>query len=314
MIMEIRQLRYLVAIAQEANFTRASEKVFVSQSALSQQIQALEQDVGTVLLDRSKRGVRLTAAGEILYHHAQRIFLELEQAETAIQELEGLQRGELRIGVVQTVNDYLMPLLASTFAQRHPQIKLLVNELPTDDIELGLEQGELQVGLSFLPNSSQNINAQPLLEEQLVLIVRDDHPLAHQKDVAVASLDQLPMVMLSNTFCTRRLWEESARLTPAQPRIVMEMNTVSSILAVVESSGLATVLPRLTLTRKPSARLVSVDLIEPTPSRQVGLLWHRENYLCHASRAFLAMAQAVTEQLSFLTPALETVKKVSTTL
>ena len=293
--MELRQLQYLVAIVKEANFTRASEKVFVSQSALSQQIQSLEQEMGTVLLDRSRRGVRLTAAGEVLYRHAQRIFLELEQAETAIHELEGLQRGELHIGVVQTVNDYLMPSLASTFTERYPQIKLYVNELPTEAIEASLEQGELQVGLSFLPSSSQYINAQPLIEEQLVLIVRDDHPLAQHKEMTVASLDQLPMVMLSHTFCTRRLWEESARLTPAQPQVVMEMNTVSSILTVVENTGLATVLPKLTLTRKTSDRLIGIDLIEPTPSRQVGLLWHRENYLCNISRIFLEMAQAITE-------------------
>lgn len=311
--MELRQLQYLVEIAKEANFTRASEKVFVSQSALSQQIQALEQEVGTVLLDRSRRGVRLTAAGEILYRHAQRIFLELGQAETAIQELEGLQRGELHVGVVQTVNDYLMPLLASTFAKRHPQIKLLVNELPTDEIEVGLQQGELQVGLGFFPSSSQHINAQPLLEEQLVLIVRNDHPLAQHTNLTVASLDRLPMVMLSNTFCTRRLWEESARLTPAQPRVVMEMNTVSSILAVVENTDLATVLPRHTLTRKTLDRLVGIDLKEPTPSRQVGLLWHRESYLCSASRVFLEMAQAETERLSLLTPPVEPAKQLSTT-
>lgn len=293
--MELRQLRYLVAIAQEANFTRASEKVFVSQSALSQQIQALEQETGMVLLDRSKRGVRLTAAGEILYRHAQRIFLELEQAETAINELAGLQRGELHVGVVQTVNDYLMPLLASSFTQRHPRVKLLVSELSTDEIEAGLEQGELQVGLGFIPSSSPGIDAQSLLEEQLVLIVRSDHPLAQHKQIAVGSLDQLPMVMLSNTFCTRRLWEDSARLAPAKPEVVMEMNTVSSILTVVENSDLATVLPRFTLTRRSSDHLVGIELTEPTPSRQVGLLWHRENYLCSASRAFLEMTKQVSE-------------------
>lgn len=306
--MELRQLQYLVAIVQEANFTRASEKVFVSQSALSQQVQALEQEMGTMLLDRSRRGVRPTAAGEILCRHAQRIFLELEQAETAIHELEGLQRGELRVGVVQTVNDYLMPLLASAFVDRYPQIKLLVDELPTEAIEEGLEQGELQVGLGFMPSSSQSINAQPLLEEQLVLIVRNDHPLAQRAYSTVAALDQLPMVMLSNTFCTRRLWEESASLTPAQPRVIMEMNTVSSIIAVVENSSLATVLPRLTFARKMSDHLVAIDLIEPTPSRQVGLMWHRENYLCSASRVFLEMAQIVTERLSLLTSPGESVE------
>lgn len=289
--MELRQLRYLIAIVEEANFTRASEKVFVSQSALSQQIQTLEQEVGTILLDRSKRGVRLTAAGEILYRHARRVFLELEQATIAIQETEGLQRGELRVGVVQTVNDYLMPSLATTFAECHPQIKLLVDELSSDEIEIRLENGELHVGLGFVPITNASIHTQHLFKEQLVLILRDDHPLARQSTIAVESLDQMPMVMLSNTFCTRRLWEESAHLAAAQPKIVMEMNTVSSILAVVEKTGLATVLPKNILAEKQPSQLVSLDLHNPTPSRQVGLLWHRDSYLCTASRAFIDMAQ-----------------------
>jgi len=292
--MELRQLRYLLAIAEEANFTRASEKVFVSQSALSQQIQALEQEVGTVLLDRSKRGVRLTAAGEILHHHAQRIFWELEQAKVAMQELEGLQRGELHVGVVQTVNDYLMPALVTQFAEQYPQIRLLIDELSSDEIEIRLENGELQVGLSFVPISNLSIESESLFEERLVLIVRDDHPFADQTMIPVQSLDKMPMVMLSNTFCTRRLWEENAQLASAQPQIVMEMNTVSSILAVVEKTGLATVLPKLTVAEKRFDHLVGLDLHDPTPSRQVGLLWHRENYLCSASRAFIAIAKQVS--------------------
>jgi len=296
--MDLRQLRYLITIAQESNFTRAAEKVYVSQSALSQQIQALEQEVGTLLLDRSKRGVQLTAAGRILYHHAERIFLELEAAETAIQELEGLQRGELHLGVVQTVNDYLMPSLATAFAEQHPQIKLIIDELSSDEIEVRLERGELQVGLGFIPSTNASINTRALFEEQLVLIVRDDHPLARQKTVAVENLDQMPMVMLSNTFCTRRLWEENAQLNSAQPRVVMEMNTVSSILAVVEKTGLATVLPRLTLVEERVNKLVSLDLRNPSLSRQVGLLWHRENYLCTASRTFIDIAIRVAAPIT----------------
>lgn len=290
--MELRHLRYLRAIAQEANFTRAAETLYVSQSALSQQIKALEQELGTALLDRTTRGARLTAAGRILDQHAQRIFLELEQARVAIEEIEGVQRGELRIGVVQTVNDYLMPSLAAAFAERHPKIKLIIDEVPNDEIEARLQQGELQIGVGFAPASIESIDVQPILEEQLVLIVRDDHPIAKRSSTTVASLDALPMVMLSNTFCTRRLWEESARLAPSQPKIVMEMNTVSSILAVVERTGLATVLPAFTLARRSPERLVGVELTEPTPSRQVGLMWHRDNHLCSASRRFLEIAQA----------------------
>lgn len=290
--MELRQLRYLAAVVEEANFTRASEKLFVTQSALSQQIQALEQDIGTTLLDRSKRGIRLTEAGKILYQHTQKIFLELEQAAVAIRELEGLQRGDLRIGVVQTVNHYLLPSLLTTFTQQHPHIRLAVDELSSDEIENRLEMGALQIGLGFVPASNGKIQAENLFEERLVLIVRRDHPLVSSPRIAVELLDQMPLVMLSNTFCTRRLCEESAQLAAAQPKIVMEMNTVGSILAVVEKTGLATVLPHLALQDAPLHNLISIDLYNPIPSRQVGVLWNRENYLCAASQAFIAVAKA----------------------
>jgi LysR family cyn operon transcriptional activator len=297
MNIELRQLRYLLAVAEETHFTRAAEKIFISQPALSQQIQALESEVGTVLVERSKRGVRLTSAGEILCHHARRVITELEEAKVAIEELEGLQRGELRVGVVQTVNDYLAPMLATRFAQLHPHIRLSIEELSSDEIELRLGSGDLQLGLGFIPTADANIQVDPLFEERLVLIVRQDHALAQQTAVAVHALDAMPMVMLSNTFCTRRLWEEKARLASAQPQVVMEMNTVSSILSVVERTGLATVLPRYSLVDVRSPLLTSCALYDPTPMRQVGLLWHRDRYLCSASRAFIAAAHAASQTL-----------------
>ncbi|MBM7844635.1 LysR substrate-binding domain-containing protein [Herpetosiphon giganteus] len=296
-MMELRQLRYLVAVVQAANFTRAAETLFISQSALSQQIQVLEQTVGTVLINRSKRGVSLTAAGSILYQHAERIFGELQQAETAIRELAGLQRGELTIGVVQTVNDYLIPALAASFANRHPRIKLLIEEAPADTIEQRLVAGELQLGLSFVPSSHELLASQALFEERLALIVRNDHPLASQQEVTVSTLDAMELVLLAKSFCTRRLWEESARLAPAQPQIVMELNTVSSILAVVERTGLPTVLPALSLNDRPTANLARIRLINPIPARKVGLLWQRDVYRCHATQAFSELVQTATAHL-----------------
>jgi LysR family cyn operon transcriptional activator len=287
-----------MAVVDEASFTRAAEKLFVTQSALSQQIQALEQSVGAVLLDRSKRGVRLTAAGEALHRHARRVVAELEAALVAIREIDGLQRGELRVGVVQTVNEYLMPALMAAFSARHPQVKLSIDELSSDAIETGLEAGEVQIGLGFAPPTSPLIAAEPLFEERLALIVRDDHPLAQHRVVPVGALDDLPMILLSNTFCTRRLWEENARLASAQPRVVMEVNTVSSILAVVARTGLATVLPRQTCTDQSPEPLVTLDLQSPAPSRQVALLWNRARYLCSASRAFIEAARAVTSAIN----------------
>lgn len=290
--MELRQLEYLLAVAQEGNFTRAAESVHVSQSALSQQIQVLEKELDTQLIDRSKRGAKLTAAGQVLQQHAQNIFHELGQAKITIQELEGLQRGSLHIGVVQTVNDYLMPTLMAKFSHQYPDVKLFVEELPSEAIEAGVSNGSLQLGFSFIPIANTHLKADKLFEERLALIIRHDHPLANEIEITVETLHDLPMVMLSNTFCTRQLWEETARLASAQPHITMELNTVSSILSVVEKVGLATILPEQTLPENTSSSLIKIKITQPTPLRQVGILSHKTDYLCAASRAFIQLAHA----------------------
>lgn len=289
--MELRQLRYLCAVAREGHFTRAAESLFLTQSALSQQIQSLEAEVGTPLLDRSKRGARLTAAGEVLVFHAQRMLRELELARVALDDLQGLQRGDLTIGVVQTVNAYMLPALVAEFAAQYPTINLHIEELTADEIERRLDEGSLQVGISFLPTTTPQLQCELLFTERLALIAPPDHPLARQESISVAALHDVPIIMLTRTFCTRRLWEETARLASAQPKVVLEMNTVSSILSAVARTKLPAILPHLVLRDNPASLLRGIELRDPTPSRQVGLIWHSDYVLCSASRAFIILTQ-----------------------
>jgi LysR family transcriptional regulator, cyn operon transcriptional activator len=293
--MELRQLRYLCAVARESHFTRAAETLYVTQSALSQQIQQLEQEVGVALIDRSRKGARLTAAGEVLTHHAQRVLHELELARVALDDLQGLQRGDLTIGVVQTVNAYFMPALVAAFAAEHPKIHLHLEELTADDIERRLEDGSIQLGISFTPATNADLGAAPLFVEQLALIVPETRALAHVESIEMAALHDMPVIMLSRTFCTRRLWEESARLVPAQPRVVMEMNTVSSILSAVQRTRLPAIMPHLVLADGDMPGLRSIALRDPAPSRQVSLLWHADYALCSASRSFMDLTRQVAE-------------------
>jgi LysR family transcriptional regulator, cyn operon transcriptional activator len=297
--MEIRQLRYLLTIAEESNFTRAAEKLYVSQSALSQQIQILEQELGTTLLDRSRRGARLTAAGEILCQHARRAFHELETAQIALNELEGLQRGSLVVGVVQTINAYLMPRIVARFAALYPAIRLTVQELPADEIEQGLESGKLQAGIGFIPTASSELDVEPLFVEDLVFIVPCQHPLAGQSAVQAADLSACPLVMLPRTFCTRRLWDASAQTAGIQPQVLLEMNTISGILSTVLHTGMGTILPELALADDKSGELLGIRIHNPTPSRTVGLLSLRGAYQCAATRAFMQLVrEAITSQVS----------------
>ncbi|GIV77761.1 MAG: LysR family transcriptional regulator [Litorilinea sp.] len=284
--MELRQLRYFLTVAEEGHFTRAAEKLYISQPALSQQIRQLEEEVGMALFERLPRAIRLTTAGATLAVHARRILQAVEEAQTALAELAGLARGSLRIGVVQTVNAYWMPQLVARFTRQYPAIELHVDELPADDIEAGLLDGTLHVGIGFVPPTSRDIQTESLFTEELVLIVAQEHPLAAQAEVPVQEVAQFPLILLPRSFCTRRLWEASAAQAGVSPKVLIEMNTIGTILAAVRQTNGATVLPALALAGDGQPGLTAVRLVAPTPRRTVGLMWRRRGCRDVAARAF----------------------------
>src|SRR5215510_16407812 len=147
---ELRHLRYFLAVAEEQHFTRAAGKLHVTQPTLSHQIRELEGQLNLSLFDRIGRRVKLTAAGEVLLPHARRVLRELEEAHSALGELHGLKRGELKVGIVQTVNACVIPEIVGRFSSAHPGIRVSCSEMAVDEIEAGLQSGRLDIGISFL--------------------------------------------------------------------------------------------------------------------------------------------------------------------
>jgi len=207
----------------------------------------------------------------------------------ALNELEGLQRGSLAIGVVQTVHAYLIPQIVARFTTTYPMVKLRVEERAAGEIESGLQEGDLQLGIGFIPPTAEEIEAEPLFEEELVLIVPEGHPLAERTAIEVRELDGQPMMLLSTAFCTRRLWDACAHQAGIRLQVLVEMNTIGSILASIHCTTAATVLPALALAGEQGPGLVGIELCKPTPRRTVGLLWRRNGYRCTAARAFAKM-------------------------
>jgi LysR family cyn operon transcriptional activator len=294
--MEMRHLRYFLAVADSLHFTRAAEHIHISQPSLSQQIKQLEEEVGTPLFDRIGKRVQLTEAGTIFREHACRALREMEEALAAIEELEGLERGLLTIGVVQTVNAYLMPDVIARFSRAHPQIALRVEELAAGEIEHGLAEGRLDAGVGFMPASDARVASEPLLEEDLVLIVPKAHRLSRRQLVPMSELDNEPLVLLPSRFCTRRLIEDSLRTARARLHVAIEMNSIEGILAMVRTGRLATVLPRLALRKKSDSSLHAIPLSDPTPRRKVGLLWRVGSYRSAAARALAQEIRTVVQE------------------
>lgn len=171
----------------------------IAQPTLSLQIKQLEEELGTPFFDRIGKRVRLTDAGRVFREHARRALREMEDAQIAINELEGLMRGALTVGVVQTVNAYLVPEIVTRLSAEWPAVQIKVEELANDKIEEGLIEGRLNVGVGFIPTTAVEIVAEPLFDEDLVLIVSDKHKFASRKHVPVRELNGEPQQAHSAT-------------------------------------------------------------------------------------------------------------------
>jgi LysR family cyn operon transcriptional activator len=294
---ELRHLRYFLAVAETSHFRRAAEILDIAQPTLSQQIGQLEKELRVALFDRIGRRVQLTTAGETFRAHARRVLQEVEEAQSALGELEGLQAGRLCLGVVQTASASMIPPAVSRFATAHPGVVLRVEDLSADQIEDELVQGRLHLGISFLPPSADELQAEPLCDEELVLIVAPEHRLARRARLPMRELDGERLVLQPETFAPRRLFEESARTAGIRARVVVEMNSIEGILATVRGMGGATVLPSMAVRKESELRLVS--LTEPTPRRKIGLLWRRGSYRSSAAKRFVEHIEAVVRDPAF---------------
>ncbi|WP_030803322.1 transcriptional regulator CynR [Streptomyces sp. NRRL S-337] len=282
---ELRHLRYLLAVAEHANFTRAAEELHISQPTLSQQIKQLEKALGVQLLDRTGRTVRLTDAGETYVHHARRALQDLAAGERAVLDVQDLSRGHLRLAVTPTFTAYLTGPLVADFYARHPGISLEVREMTQDRIEAELLGDRLDLGIAFAGSHLPGIRATALFTETLSLVVGPRHPdLGTPGPQPVSTLDERQLALLSGDFATRRHIDAYLTRHGARPRIAVEANSLLALTEIVRRSPLATVLPDA-LTRD-HPHLAPLALAPALPARTVTLLRRETTYQSAAARAF----------------------------
>jgi len=284
--MELRQLEYFLAVAETGHFTRAAQEMHVSQPALSQQIKKLETELGTPLFDRLGRGVELTDAGRLLRPRAEQVLAELSDARTAVNELQGLKRGAIRVGTVQTTGEYLIPNAVARFHASHPEVHVSVEERSAPGIEDGLTTGALDLGIGFVTDDQGDLSVETLFDERLVAIIQQGYPLADAPQQPVSALADHPLILLPEGFCTRRLIDQAFQAAEMHPLIRLEMNSIAGILQTVRTTRGVTILPALTLSMTGTEGLQAVALTNPAPRREVGLLFHKDRHRSAAAQAF----------------------------
>ncbi|MET3920126.1 transcriptional regulator CynR [Arthrobacter sp. UYEF20] len=285
----LRHIRYLAAVAEHQNFTRAAEALHVSQPTLSQQIKQLENSLHVRLLDRSGRTVRLTDAGETYMRYARRALRELDAGTRAIHDVQDLSRGSLRLAMTPTFTAYLIGPLVERFSTRYPGITLSVQEMTQDRIEAALAEGTLDLGIAFAEARSSEIETQALFVETLGLVVGNNHPRAGaQAPMALRELEQEGLVLLSSDFATRRHIDLHFRDHGIAPRIAIEADSISAIVEIIRRGQLATVLPEAIAREQPG--LHPVDLSPVIPHRTAALLRRKGAYVSAASQAFTELS------------------------
>ncbi|MCX5192585.1 transcriptional regulator CynR [Streptomyces sp. NBC_00249] len=301
MAMELRHLRYLLAVAEQHSFTRAAEELHISQPTLSQQIKQLERMVGVPLLDRGGRSVRLTDAGEAYAHHARRALRDLEAAERAVHDVADLSRGHLRLALTPTFTAYLLGPLLAAFHEARPGIGVQVREAPQDRIESGLLADEFDLGIAFHGPHLPGIAATPLFTELLTLVVScAPGPPAAGAALPVTELADRRLALLSGDFATRVHVDAHLAAHGVRPRISVEANSVQALTELVRRTGLATVLPEAVTEEQPG--LAPVPLDPPLPPRTVTLLRRDGAYESAAARAFAALAHELTRTRGYAPP------------
>lgn len=270
--MELRHLRYFVALADCLSFTRAAERVHVTQSTLSHQIRQLEEELGQTLFERIGKKVVTTEAGELFFGFASRALREVDQGIAMLKPGAGGLTGKVRVGATHTFNIGLIPECVALFLARHPTVQVRVDELSADEIGTRLHAGELDLGIAYRPNGPTDLWFEPLYNEEMVLVVGDSHPLAGRKRIRMVELHQQRLVLMSDYFATRTLLEECFKASGAEPVVVAEMSTIAPMLGLVQRTQVGSIVATNAIPAGMSG-LKLIPLESPTPVRTPGILW-----------------------------------------
>ncbi|TBU78787.1 LysR family transcriptional regulator [Phytopseudomonas daroniae] len=271
--MDFRQLRYFVALYEEGHVGRAAERLSISQPALSQQVSQLERQQEVALFERTGKRLLPTLAAHTLYNHALPLLDGLERAQEALRGFRGQGPRTLAIGVLQTVNASLVPLLLERLHQAQPHLIVRIYELSGIDIERRLLTGSLDIGIGFLPPRQPGLHSLELYEDELQLVIPQNHSLREFKKVSLTQAAELPMLLLGEEFRIRQIWQEQLALLGRRPRVQAELNHMGGILDSLMHTPLATVLPGRARQMHANQGLLWKPLSEPRVPLKVGLVF-----------------------------------------
>lgn len=278
--MNLRDLKYLVALADHRHFGRAAASCFVSQPTLSTQIKKLEDELGLPLVERAPRKVMLTPAGVEAAARARVIVAEIEQMKEAARRSRDPEAGAVRLGIFPTLGPYLLPHVIPNIRGRFPQLELLLVEEKSDELLHRLRDGRLDAALLALPLDDDQLHAEFLFEEPFLLAVSGQHPLARRHHLDVQELSTQKLLLLEDGHCLRDQALAVCRLFGANEKSEFRATSLETLRQMVAADVGITLLPTLSV-KPPVPKSDNIRLLdfegEDRPSRRIAMVWRRSS-------------------------------------
>jgi len=256
--MELRQLKYFIKAADLHNFTEAASQLFITQSTLSQQIKQLENELGILLFDRLGKRVRLTEAGKLFLPYAQKTVKDAEDGRNILRDLMNLQTGTLTIGVTYGLMHVLTKTIVD-FNERQPGIWLQVSFGTTQELLAKLEQGQIDLMLSFLPAQQNAVYiSEKLFASCLALIAHQSHPCSKNKQLSLKKLETLPLILPSGGYSIRDFFNQAVAKHKVNLQVQMEVNDINMLLQLVNTGKWCTVLMASSISQYPELKAINI--------------------------------------------------------
>lgn len=292
--MDLRQLEMTLAVAENGSFTKASQQLYVAQSAISRKIKLLEEELGEPLFKRVNKKVYVTPAGETLLRYARKIFQDLRNARLEVSEIAHLERGHLRIGAGMMACINILPPVLEKFKALHPRIELQVITGPTEVLLVKLRDNAIEVGVFTLPIQYPDLEVVPLITEEIVMATSPKHPvLSKRRWIKAEDIQDYPLIIFPQGAHTRSVLEEFFKRAGIVPRIVMETENVATIKPLVRINLGVSMIPFRSVAEEVRRReLHCLRIRNHKVTRQVGLVYHKSE---HLPRILLELIQLFKE-------------------
>lgn len=285
--MDIRHLTYFIEVAHHRSFTKAAQALHITQPSISKMIKLLEEELDVILFYRSAKQIELTDAGKALLHQSQLIVNSFQNLTSDLADVINSKKGAITLGLPPMVGSKFFPKIISDFTSAYPQVSLTLLEVGSQKVQVGIDEGSLDIGVVMLPIDEDIFEMFPIINEPMMLAVHCDHPLAQKSIIQVSELKDENFILFRKSFTLHKLIIDKCIENGFNPNVVFKSSHWDFIAEMVAIGFGIAILPKTICKELDPKRTKIISIAEPMAHWQLGAVWKKDRYLSFAAKELL---------------------------